>query len=139
MKKTFYLLAAGLGAALSGPALADHLNIAVEGVTVEGSDVTFPSVLIDKDGFVVLHQVENGEIVLPQSIGHAAVAAGTTENVKLTADTALEEGREYHAMIHYDTNGNGEYEFGEGSTDIDTPGMRPDGTAYGKMFSAGGM
>ena len=139
MKKMTYLLAAGLGAALSGPALADHLNIAVEGVTVQGADVTFPSVLIDKDGFVVLHQVENGEIVLPQSIGHTAVSAGTTENVKVTADMQLEEGREYHAMIHYDTNNNGEYEFGEGSTEIDTPGMRPDGTAYGQMFTAGGM
>jgi hypothetical protein len=89
-------------------------------VTVEGADVTFPSVLIDKDGFVVLHQVKDGKIVLPQSIGHTAVSAGTTEDVKVTADMALEEGGEYHAMIHYDTNGNGEYEFGEGSTDIDT-------------------
>jgi hypothetical protein len=139
MKRTTYLLAAGLGAVLSGPALADHLNIAVEGVKVDGASVTFPSVLIDKDGFVVLHQVENGEIVLPAAIGHAAVPTGTTENVTVTADMPLEAGREYHAMIHYDTNGNGEYEFGEGSTDVDTPGMRPDGTAYGQMFTAGGM
>lgn len=83
--------------------------------------------------------MKDGKIVLPQSIGHTAVSAGTTEDVKVTADMALEEGGEYHAMIHYDTNGNGEYEFGEGSTDIDTPGMRPDGTAYGQMFKAGGM
>ena len=139
MKSAKCLLAAILGLALAGPAMADHLNIATDGITVDGADVTFPSVLIDMDGFVVLHEVENGEIVLPDAIGHAAVSAGTTENVTLTADMPLEEGREYHAMIHYDTNDNGEYEFGEGSTDVDTPGERPDGSAYGQMFTIGGM
>jgi hypothetical protein len=42
-------------------------------------------------------------------------------------------------MIHYDTNNNGEYEFGEGATGVDTPGQRPDGSAYGQMFTAGSM
>ena len=138
MKKTF-LLAAGLGAILSGPAMADHLNIAVEGVKVDGVNVTFPSVLIDKDGFLVLHPVENGEVVQPASVGHVAVPAGTTENVTVITDMPLQSDREYHAMIYYDTNNNGEFEYGEGSTDVDTPGMRPDGTAYGQMFTPGGM
>jgi hypothetical protein len=91
MRRTLFVLAAALGATFSGPALADHLNIKVEGLTVNGADVTFPSVLIDKDGFIVLHEVQNGDIVLPQSIGHAAVSAGTTENVTVTPTSPLKK------------------------------------------------
>jgi len=49
------------------------------------------------------------------------------------------EGTEYVAMIHYETNDNDTYDFAEGMTDVDTPGMRPDNTPYALPFTVGGM
>lgn len=132
----------GVAAALlasAGIASADHLNIDVEGAMIEGDAVVFSSVLIDQDGYVVIHAVEGGEAVLPGSIGHVAVPAGTSENVTVPIEGGAMEGTDYVAMIHYETNDNDTYDFAEGMTDVDTPGMRPDNTAYALPFTVGGM
>ncbi len=131
------LTAAGMGALLSGPAFADHLDIVVEGVKQDGATFMFPSVRIDQDGFLVVHAMEGGQPTLPGSVGHIMVEAGTTENVSVTLDPAPEPGAEYMVMLHYDTNANGQYEFGEGMTDVDTPGVKPDGEAWSKAFRTG--
>lgn len=120
----------------ASPAFAKHLNIAVDGAKVMGDAIVFPSVLIDKDGYVVIHEVKDGAAVIPGSIGNAAVKAGTTENVSVPVVGAT-SGTEYMAMIHYETNGNSTYDFGDGSTDIDTPGMKPDNTPYALQFKPG--
>lgn len=120
----------------AAPALADHLNIAIDDVAVDGATVTIPSVLIDKPGFVVLHAVLDGNPVVPASIGHAYVEAGETMNVEITADYALAEGEDYIAMLHYDTDEDGEYSFGEGMTDVDTPALNAEDAPYVKMFTA---
>lgn len=133
------LAAAAASLAMGGLAYADHLNIDVEGATIEDGAVVFPSVKIDKDGYVVIHAVENGEPVIPASIGHTAVSAGESENVAVEVEGGAMEGTDYVAMIHYETNDNGTYDFGEGMTDVDTPGMRPDDTPYALPFSVGGM
>lgn len=125
------------GATLASPALADHLNIMEEGIATDGATVTVPSVLIDKPGFIVLHTVVDGEVTVPASIGHAYLEAGTTENVEITADYPLENGEDYIAMLHYDTNGNGEYEFGPGMTDVDGPALNAEDKPYVKPFKAG--
>ena len=36
-----------------------------------------------------------------------------------------------------DANGNGTYDFADGMTDVDTPGMKPDNTPYALQFKAG--
>lgn len=118
-----------------GAALADHLNITTEGARIEGGSVVFPAVKIDMDGYVVVHQVIDGAPVLPGSMGHAMVMAGDSTDVMVPVE-GLTAGS-YMAMIHYETNGNGTYDFGDGMTDVDTPGMRPDGTAYGVDFVLG--
>lgn len=123
----------------AGIAQADHLNIDAAGATIEGDALVFPSVLIDQDGYVVIHAVEDGVPVLPESIGHTAVSAGTTENVSVPVEGGAMEGTDYVAMIHYETNDNGTYDFGEGMTDVDTPGMKPDNTAYALPVNVGGM
>lgn len=124
-----------------GPAVAhaDHLDIDVEGATIEGNSVVFPAVKIDKDGYVVIHAVESGEAVIPASIGHTAVPAGDSENVSVEIEGGAMEGTVYVAMIHYETNDNDTYDFAEGMTDVDTPGMRPDSTPYALPFKVGGM
>lgn len=118
-----------------GAALADHLNITTEGARIEGGSVVFPAVKIDMDGYVVVHQVRDGAPVLPGSMGHAMVMAGDSTDVMVPVE-GLTAGS-YMAMIHYETNGNGTYDFGDSMTDVDTPGMRPDGTAYGVPFVLG--
>lgn len=126
-------------AAVPAVAHADHLNIDVEGATIEGNSVVFPAVKIDKDGYVVIHAVESGEAIIPASIGHTAVPAGDSENVSVEIEGGAMEGTDYVAMIHYETNDNDTYDFAEGMTDVDTPGMRPDNTAYALPFKVGGM
>lgn len=125
--------------AIPAVAHADHLNIDVEGAKIEGTSIVFPAVKIDKDGYVVVHAVENGEAVIPASVGHTAVAAGDSQNVAVEIEGGATEGTDYVAMIHYETNDNGTYDFAEGMTDVDTPGMRPDNTAYALPFKVGGM
>lgn len=135
MTKTRILLAAAAGLALATPAAADHLNIDADGVTIDGATVTFPSVEIDEPGFLVLHAVVDGEVVVPASIGHAMVPAGTTEDVTVTADYPLAAGEDYIAMLHYDTDGDGTYSFGEGMTDVDTPALNAEGAPYVQAFT----
>lgn len=131
-------LAVALASSLlvAGPALADHLNIAIDGVKVEGDTVTIPSVLIDKAGFVVIHEVLDGSPVVPASIGNAFVEAGTTQDVKISADYPLKDGADYIAMLHYDTDGDGVYSFGEGMTDVDTPALNAEEKPYVQAFTA---
>jgi len=124
-------------ALMAGPALADHLNIMEEGIMTDGNKVTIPSVLIDKPGFVVIHTVVDGQVTVPASIGNAYVEAGTSESVEITTDYPLKDGEDFIAMLHYDTNGNGVYEFGEGMTDVDGPALNAEDAPYVKAFKAG--
>ncbi|MGJ3264584.1 MAG: DUF7282 domain-containing protein [Salinarimonas sp.] len=135
MTKTRILIAAAAALAFAGPAAADHLDIEADGVRVDGAMVTFPSVKIDEPGFLVLHAVVGGEVVVPASIGHVMVPAGTTADVTVTADYPLAAGEDYIAMLHYDTDGDGAYEFGEGSTDVDGPALNAEGQPYVKPFT----
>lgn len=127
--------ALALAGACGGAALADHLGITTEGARVEGTSVVFPAIKIDMNGYVVIHASEDGGPVIPGSLGHAAVPAGDSMEVAVPVE-GLAPGA-YFAMIHYETNGNGAYEFGAGMTDVDTPGMRPDGTPYMVPFEIG--
>jgi len=139
MKRTLAILSLAAGAVAVTPALADHLNIDAESVWTKGAAVKISSVKIDEPGFVVLHAVQDGQPVVPASIGHTYVQAGTTENVEITADYALEEGEDFIAMLHYDTDGDGVYSFGEGSTDVDTPALNAEEQPYVKPFTAMAM
>jgi len=138
MTKTRTLLLATAAAAtigVSAPAAADHLNIDADGVMIDGAMVTFPLVKIDEPGFLVLHAVVDGEVVVPASIGHVMVPAGTTEGVTVTADYPLVDGEDYIAMLHYDTDGDGMYGFGDGTTDVDGPALNAERQPYVKAFT----
>jgi hypothetical protein len=140
MKRTLLVsMLVATAAFATSPALADHLNIAEAGIAVDGNKVTFPSVLIDKAGFIVIHEVLNDAPIVPASIGNAYLEAGTTENVEVTTDYPLKDGADYIAMLHYDTDGDAAYSFGEGMTDVDTPALNAEGAPYVKGFVAGGM
>lgn len=137
MRNALKIAVIATGILAAGPALADHLNIESEGIATDGNKVMVPSVLIDEPGFVVLHAVVDGNPIIPASIGHAYVEAGTTSDVTVEADYPLVDGEDFIAMLHYDTNGNGAYEFGEGMTDVDTPALNAEDKPYVKPFKAG--
>ena len=90
------------------------------GVTAEGNTITVPSVTLPQPGFVVVRAMLDGQPVAP-AIGHPMIEAGATENTMIELPYTPETGESYMVMLHADTNNNGEYEFGEGSTDVDTP------------------
>lgn len=134
MKRIAIAAAVATAALSAGAAQAEHLNIAVEGATFKGDTITFPSVLMDKPGWLVIHAVENGAPVVPGSEGHVWLPAGESRDVSVDVSGMVMKGADYNAMLHYETNGNESYDFGPGSTDVDTPAMKADGTPYMIMF-----
>lgn len=135
----FIAIAAAVATAattFAAPAMADHIKIETEGTMVKHV-VTFPSVMMDKDGYLVVHALKDGAPVIPASIGHVAVKAGTMENVEVEIMDDAVAGTDYIGMLHYETNDNDTYDFGEGSTDVDTPATKADGSPYALPFTAG--
>jgi len=108
--------------ALGSTAFANNM-VDTAGVKVEGKTATFAKVSSDKGGYLVLHEVKDGAPVVPGSIGHVAIPAGESTDVSVEADMDLTADGEYMVMLHDETNGNDTYDFGEGSTDVDTPTM----------------
>jgi hypothetical protein len=66
--------------------------------------LTFPQVVIEKPGFLVLHPVmdgrPNGDVVS----GFAYLGAGTNENVTIRLDTPADPGRKFLVMLHSDVD-----------------------------------
>ncbi|MEF2549535.1 hypothetical protein VQ045_20630 [Aurantimonas sp. E1-2-R+4] len=120
--------------ALGSTAFADNM-IDTAGVKVEGKTATFAKVSSDKGGYLVLHEVKDGAPVVPGSIGHVAIPAGESTDVAVEADMDLAADAEYMVMLHEETNGNDTYDFGEGTTDVDTPTMA-DGKPVVMPFTA---
>lgn len=132
--KPLFLAAAVLAA---GAASAGHLDIGVSGAKFSGRTITFLSVTIDKPGYLVIHATADGAPVIAGAIGATMVRPGTTENVKVCIAEPIMNGTGYVAMLHYETNGNTTYEFGEGMTDVDGPALKADGSIYKTMFETG--
>ena len=117
------------GAAHMGPMMIDTKN-----ATLKGESIVFPMVKAAKDGYLVVHAVKDGKPVVPGSIGHTTIKAGENVDVAVKIEGGAHSGTEYVAMLHDETNGNGTYEFGAGSTTVDTPSMA-DGKPYALMFT----
>jgi len=132
-------LAALLAVGLAGAAKADHLNIMLDGATSTGDVINVPGVLIDQPGFLVVHAMTADGPVVPASIGHTMLAAGMSEDVGVTIEGGLMAGTTYMLMLHYDTDGDGIYSFGEGMTDVDTPALKADGSPYTTLFMTPAM
>jgi hypothetical protein len=124
---------------LAAPTFAAEASLSVSNQMMMGKTVTIENVDIPQDGFVVIHAATaEGKPVVPGSIGHTAVKAGSNQNVtvELTADVAA--GAKLFAMLHGDTGTMGEYEFGAGSVDVDKPVVM-DGKPVIKPFTVTGM
>lgn len=111
-----------LAAGSAGTAFADaHLSNGLETAQQELSDaVVVRSVTSARNGWVVIHTVQDGKPVVPTSIGHAYVRAGTTADVYVPLTEAV-EGNKVVAMLHLDDGEIGVYQFGANGTEFDKP------------------
>lgn len=114
-------------------------SITVDDVMIEGDTATFSSVTIPENGYLVIHATQDGETVAPASIGHTAIMAGENTDVAVTIAYPFEESESYVAMLHSETNDNDTYDFGEGSTDVDTPVMMNEAPVTATFEGLGGM
>ncbi len=111
------LLTAVPAAAQSDADYAPKLDTA--NAKIEGNRVTGIGVEINRTAYVVVH--DDGAGAPPASLGHIKVDPGETEN--LSIDLTGTPGANPTVMLHYETNDNLTYDFGPGSTDVDTPVM----------------
>lgn len=82
--------------------------------------VVVQSVTAAQDGWVVIHAIQDGKPVVPTSIGHTYVKAGTTEDVYVALTDEF-EGDKVIAMLHVDDGELGVYEFGFTGVENDKP------------------
>lgn len=85
-----------------------------------GHSVVIKSVTAEKDGWIAIHALKDGKPVVPGSIGHVFVKAGTTQNVYVPLSGEF-EGDTVLAMLHVDDGKMGVYEFGADNTENDAP------------------
>lgn len=96
-------------------------SITVKGQSIVDQTVTIKRAEIAEPGFVVIHEMIDGKVVVPQSVGAAHLNKGLNVNVKIPLTKVIKPGAQLLAMLHNDTGKIGAYEFDVGSTDVDTP------------------
>jgi hypothetical protein len=96
-------------------------EVSVGTAKIEGNKITGVSVWTPQPGYLVIHNDADGKP--PASLGHIAVPKGKSANVTIDATETLDPASNVTVMLHYETNGNTTYDFGPGSTDVDTPAM----------------
>lgn len=95
--------------------------VILEGATRSGSVLTFPSVMIERDGFVVMHPFRDNKPVRTEYVGATFVKAGITANVSVDVGAVPATGQNFIVMLHNDMNNDGVFDFGDGVTVPDEP------------------
>ncbi len=93
---------------LASAGLADSITVSAQPA---GDSISIDSVSIAHDGWLVIHAMKNGKPVIPASIGHTAIKAGTTLNVVVQLDAPVAAGNMVLSMLHTDKGAMGSYEF----------------------------
>lgn len=96
-------------------------NVALEGSTREGATFTFPSVTLDKPGFLVMHPFKDGKPVQTVYVGATSLSAGAHADVDITVSNSPQTGDNFIVMLHYDVNDDGIFDFNDGVTVPDAP------------------
>ena len=106
------------------PPAGPKAELVVSDQAVRRGTVTIDKVMMEQDGFVVIHETTaDGAPVAPASIGNAAVKKGTAEKVVVRLTKRVKKGSKLVAMLHADTGKMGRYEFGPRRTEQDKPLM----------------
>lgn len=99
------------------------------------NEVLIAEVAAEEDGFIVIHNTnEDGEPVVPESIGATPVSAGMNEGVAVALDEEITADTILVAMLHSDSNENGIYEYSADDTEVDGP-VTLDGEVVSEPFS----
>ena len=99
----------------------------------ELNKVVIASVTSDTAAFIVIHEDADG--APGPVIGNAAVPAGESTDVEVTLDRDITDGETLYAMLHVDDPADGEYTFGDDSTQ-DVPAVDADGNVVVDPFVA---
>jgi hypothetical protein len=111
-------------AASAPPPAGPKAELAVSDQAVRRGAVIIDKVMMEQDGFVVIHETSaDGKPVAPGSIGYAAVKKGTAEKVAVRLTKRVKKGSRLVAMLHTDTGKMGRYEFSAKSQAEDKPLM----------------
>jgi len=100
-------------AAAPPPPAGPKAELVVSDQQVRRGTVVIDRVMMEQDGFVVIHETTaDGRPVAPGSIGFARVRKGTAEKVTVRLTKRVRKGSKLVAMLHADTGRMGRYEFG---------------------------
>jgi len=111
----------------TAPVLTGPSSVSANPQTSDGTQIVVASVVLVSPGFIAVHGDADGS---PGGIiGHSELLpVGTSSDVVVVLDLALEASATVWPMVHIDMNGNGIYEFDPGSgTTTDVPGTTADG------------
>ncbi len=111
-------------AAAPPPPAGPKAELVVSDQPVRRGTVVVDKVMMEQDGFVVIHETKaDGSPVAPGSIGYARVRKGAAEKVVVRLTKRVKKGSKLIAMLHTDTGRMGRYEFGVRSQAQDKPLM----------------
>lgn len=141
MKSGIAIFALAAATFAAGPALAQTIDVA--NAKIEGNRIVGVGADIDRAGYVVLHDECAG--APPASLGHIRIENEQTrisdgqdyDNLAIDAQGPIDMACNPSLMLHYETNDNQTYDFGPGSTDVDTPVTTASGVISEKV--PGGM
>lgn len=85
--------------------------IVTEGATREGAIFRFPEVVIDRNGWLVMHPFENGRPKGEVYVGARYLPKGSHEDVTIAIESAPEPGDMFIVMLHYDVNDDKNFDF----------------------------
>ena len=99
-------------------------ELAVSDQAIRRGTVTVDKVMMEQDGFVVIHEMTaDGKPVAPGNIGYTLVKKGAAEKVAVRLTKRVKKGAKLMAMLHVDSGRMGRYEFGRRSQAEDKPLM----------------
>jgi len=85
--------------------------IVVEGATRDGATFRFREVVIDGNGWLVMHPFENGKPNGKVYVGATYLGRGKSMEVSITVEPAPAKGDMFIVMLHRDVNENQEFDF----------------------------
>ncbi|MEL7296351.1 MAG: hypothetical protein AAGJ86_01750 [Pseudomonadota bacterium] len=85
--------------------------IKIAGLRRDGAELIVPEVLIDADGWLVIHRFKDGKPYGKDYLAATFVNRGTNLDVPITLPEAPAPGTLMLIMLHSDVNANGQFDF----------------------------